>query len=83
MVKSFVSGLFHQFMAVRLRAEMPDFADAVVAHFVMTGSGDQQENTAATQSRAVVGRQTTKHGRQEAPAKLGAALLRSFSAWAC
>ena len=81
MVKSFVSGLFHQFMAVRLQAEMPDVADAVMDHFVMTGTGDQPENTAATQSPVAVGRQSTKHGRQEAPATLETVLMRSFSAW--
>ena len=81
MINSFVSGLFHQFTAVRLHAEMPDVADAGMDHFVMPRSGDQQESTAATQSRMTVGRQSTKHGRQGVPETLSTVLLRSFSAW--
>ena len=41
MVKSFVSGLFHQFMAVRLRAEMPDVAEKLIETSVQQNVGSQ------------------------------------------
>ena len=41
MVKSFVSGLFHQFMAGRMRAEMPAADEQLVAKIVQQNVNSQ------------------------------------------
>ena len=41
MVKSFVSGLFHQFMARRLRAEMPGANEKLIERIVQQNASTQ------------------------------------------